>query len=127
MRYFLLPAILVAACTVSAGTQAGAGAIILICPEKPEPAVMRLCGALSQALRERGYQLGGLAAPVLLIVEAETSRAGSLRARLVVEQDGARQAGEKAELAVMDRTDIPPDQIDRFARDLLAYTPIPKP
>lgn len=127
MRFFALPAILVAACTMSTGTQASPGAITLICPENPDPAVARLCSALSEALREDGYRLDAAAAPVRLVLEAETSPRGSLRARLVVEQDGARQPGEKAELAVMDRTDIPPDQIDRFARDLLAYTPVPKP
>ncbi|WP_374635671.1 hypothetical protein [Paracoccus sp. (in: a-proteobacteria)] len=111
---------------MSGGTQAGAGAITLVCPEKPDPAVTRLCGALSNALREDGYQLDA-AAPVRLVLEAQTSPAGSLRARLVVEQDGSRQLGEKAELSVMDRRDIPPEQIDSFARDLLAYTPLPKP
>lgn len=131
MRYFLLPTLFVAACAMSGGTQAGAGAITLVCPEKPEPAVARLCGALSNALREGGYRLDApvdaRAAPVRLVVEAKTSPAGSLRARLIVEQDGSRQAGEQAELSVMDRRDIPPEQIDSFARDLLAYTPLPKP
>lgn len=127
MRCFPLPAILVAACAMSTGTQAGPGAITLVCPEKPEPAVTRLCGALAAALREGGYQTGTPAAPVRLVVEAETPHPRLLRARLVVEQGGSRQAGERGEVSVMDRADIPPDRIDRFARDLLAYTPLPKP
>ena len=127
MRYFLLPTILVAACAVSAGTQVGPGAITLVCPEKPQPAVERLCGALAVALRDGGYQLDGPAAPVRLVVEAESPRPATLRARLVVEQDGARKTSEVGVLSVIDRADIPPDQIDGFARDLLARTPLPKP
>lgn len=127
MRYFLLPIVLVAACAMSTGTQADPGAITLVCPEKPGPAVTRLCGALAAALREGGYQTDTPAAPVRLVVEAETPHPRLLRARLVVEQGGIRHAGEKGELSVMDRADLPPGQIDRFARDLLAYTPLPKP
>lgn len=127
MRYFLLPTILVAACAVSAGTQAGPGPITLVCPDEPDPAVTRLCGALAEALRNAGYQVDATTAALRLVVEAETPRPGLLRARLVVEQDGARKLGEKGELSVMDRAEIPPDQIDGFARDLLAYAPLPKP
>ena len=127
MRYFLLPTILVAACAVSAGTQTGSGAVVLVCPEKPQPAVARLCASLADALRDGGYQLDADAAPMRLILEAESPQPALLRARLVVERDGARQTGEQGELSVVDRPDIPPDQIDRFARALLAHTLLPKP
>lgn len=127
MRYFLLPTILVTACAVNAGTQTAPGAVALVCPENPQPAVARLCTSLADALREDGYQLDADAAPVRLLLEAESPRPASLRARLVVERDGSRQTGEQGEVSVVDRRDIPPDQIDSFARALLAHTPLPKP
>ena len=34
---------------------------------------------------------------------------------------------EQGEVSVVDRRDIPPDQIDSFARALLAHTPLPRP
>lgn len=127
MRYFLLPTILVAACAVSAGTQVGTKAITLVCPENPQPAVERLCGALAGALRDGGYQPDAVGAPVRLVLEAESPQPAMLRARLVVEHDGTRQTGEAGVLSVMDRADIPSHQIDGFARNLLARTPLPKP
>ena len=131
MRFFLLPAILVAACAVSAGTAPKAApkaeAIQVVCPDAAEPSVARLCGALEAALREGGYRTGDPAAPLRLIVEAESPRPSLLRARLVVEQGGARQAGEIGDLSVMDRAEIPHDRIDGFAKALLTRTPLPKP
>lgn len=129
MRYFLLPITLVAACAMSSATQAEPGAVTLVCPETPEPAVTRLCGALAQALRAGGYRLEGPgdAAKLRLLVAAEVPQPGLLRARLVVERDGSRHTGEQGELWVTDRRDIPPERIDRFARDLLAQAPLSRP
>ena len=131
MRCALLSCVLVAACAVNGGAQAG-DPISLVCPQNSQPSVARLCAALEVALHEGvDPALTGSGAPagtpLRLILEAEAPQPGILKARLAVEQGTTRRQGEQGELSVMDRATIPQDQIDHFARTLLARALRPAP
>lgn len=110
------------------GAQPGAGTVALVCPQTPAPAVTQLCDALTVALREQGYGLDQTgAAPLRLVLDADSPRASVLNARLIVEQDGARTPGEGMQLVVVDRDTIPDRQIENFARSLLSKAALPDP
>lgn len=128
MRSYFLVGALVAACAVTGETQAGTGPVSLACPPNPAASVAHLCTALEGALRDSGYRLQKDAgAKIRLVLEAEAPQPNLLTARLTVEQDGARRAGEQGTLSVMDRDQIPPARIDDFARKLLARAALSGP
>lgn len=128
MRMLALPVLLLAACGTEGGARPGAGTVALVCPQTPAAAVTQLCDALTVALREQGYgpdQTG--AAPLRLVLDADSPRASVLNARLIVEQGGARTPGEGMQLVVVDRDTIPDRQIENFARSLLSKAALPDP
>ncbi len=128
MRMLALPVLLLAACGTEGGAQPGAATVALVCPQTPAPAATQLCDALTVALREQGYGLDQTgAAPLRLVLDADSPRASVLNARLIVEQDGARTPGEGMQLVVVDRDTIPDRQIENFARSLLSKAALPDP
>jgi len=74
-----------------------------------------LCAAVRDALSSRELPGDG----VELVLTARSPRPDMLRARLDIIRDGQTEAGEDAELAVMDRASPTPRGIELFARTLL--------
>ncbi len=124
MRCLGLSGAMVAACAISDGAPAMAAPVSLVCPPHTIPDVSRLCAAIEVALRDAGYKLQDKA-PIRLLLEADAPKPQRLTARLIVQQNGMRHAGEQGELTVMDRADIPKNRIDSFARTLVARAPLP--
>lgn len=117
MRPALLPAILLAACTMSGA--ALAGPVDLTCPGSEDALAGRLCAAVGQELRRPDRESGGDRAALHLTLQARSPRPDLLRARLTVEEGGVRREGPELELTVTDRAAISDRQIQQLARLLL--------
>ena len=117
MRPALLPAILLAACTMSGA--APAGPVDLICPGLAAALTGRLCAAVGEELRRLDRESAGESAALRLTLQALSPRPDLLRARLTVEEGGVRREGPELELTVTDRAAISDRQIQQLARLLL--------
>ncbi|WP_323716106.1 hypothetical protein [Paracoccus aminovorans] len=120
MRPALLPAILLAACTMSGAAQAGSAD--LTCPGSEDALTGRLCAAVGKELRRLNRESAGDQTALRLTLHAHSPRPDLLRARLTVEEGGARREGPELELTVTDRAAISDRQIQQLARLLLDQT-----
>ncbi len=117
MRPSLLAAALLAACFVNSAAATSAS---LTCPKTDDAEVARLCAALEEEMRQSGGEtLPQAAFSIRLILEAQSPRPDTLRARLTVESAAGRHQGDEMVLSVMDRPVIPDSEIRDFARLLL--------
>ncbi|SMO68549.1 hypothetical protein [Paracoccus laeviglucosivorans] len=100
------------------GSAAGAEPVALKC-EPGTAAIAALCDAIRNELVQRGHRIDTDRAGTELVLTANAPRVDIIWARLDVIRDGTRHRGEQGELSVMDRADLPPQQLEFFARALI--------